>query len=94
MKYFIFHVFRTNSVPSKEKSSDCFENLHKLKIMTNFLCQSDYISRKSHGHCVQLFIFITLLEDKIRLMPKFARADKSHKFSVPCFSVKVKFTNQ
>ena len=35
MKYHIFHVFRT-STALKEKSSDHFKDLNKLKLLTNF----------------------------------------------------------
>ena len=35
MKYRILHDFRT-STPFKEKFSDHFEDLHKLKPLTNF----------------------------------------------------------
>ena len=35
MKYYISHDFRT-STPFKEKSSDHFKDLHKLKLVTNF----------------------------------------------------------
>ena len=35
MKYHILHVFLT-SIAFKEKSSDHFENIYKLKFLTNF----------------------------------------------------------
>ena len=35
MKCYILHIFRT-SAPFKEKSSDPFKGLHKLKLLTNF----------------------------------------------------------
>ena len=35
MKYYILHVFRTSTL-SKEKPSDYFKDLHKLKLITNF----------------------------------------------------------
>ena len=35
MKYHIFHVFRT-STAFKEKSSDHFKDIYKLKHLTNF----------------------------------------------------------
>ena len=35
MKYHIWHDFRT-STPIKEKSSDHFKDLHKLKLLINF----------------------------------------------------------
>ena len=35
MKYHILHDFRT-SAPFKGKSSDCFKDLHKLKLLTEF----------------------------------------------------------
>ena len=35
MKYHILHHFKT-STPFKEKSSDHFKDLHKMKLFTNF----------------------------------------------------------
>ena len=35
MKYHILHDFRTSN-PFKEKSSDHFEDLHKIELLANF----------------------------------------------------------
>ena len=43
MKYHILHDFRA-STPFKENSSDHFKDVHKLKILTKFGCQSDFIA--------------------------------------------------
>ena len=44
MKYHILHDFRT-STSFEEKSSDHFEDLHELKLLTNF----DVSSRRNYA---------------------------------------------
>ena len=49
MKYQILHEFRTLT-PFKEKSSDHFKDLHKLKFLTN----SDVNLKSSRGGVINL----------------------------------------
>ena len=72
MKYHFLHEFRI-STPFKEKSSDEFKDLYKLKLLTNFDVNLTSLLG-GVANCVQNISFITPARNDIKLPSKFVRS--------------------